>query len=389
LIDMGIEGQLEIHLQRAALESTRVDISSSRPLQASRVLHGKTIEQALQLLPLLFSVCGIAQACAAVRACEQALGLQAEADLEQRRDSLMQMETLREHLWRIALDWPVFIGEQAMHEPVAALLVLQKRHRQALSAEFDLFLPTTTTPCPAPEPLADLIGDIDTLLAQTVFDMVPSDWLGLRGPRALQDWAQSGATVAARLIRHVIDQGWSDAGRCAITALPALDGDALRRATLQDGFIAQPQWQGDCHETSPLTRNNSPLLQALRADYGNGLLVRLVARLTELARRGQDLDTETDTGTGNNLYEQPLSNPGTGIGQAAAARGQLFHRVAIDHQTVIDYRILAPTEWNFHPQGVVAASLATLSGDPAPVEQQARLLINAIDPCVAYRLSID
>ena len=79
-------------------------------------------------------------------------------------------------------------------------------------------------------------------------------------------------------------------------------------------------------------------------------------------------------------------NPG--IGRASAARGQLFHRVFLEGERVSVYQILAPTEWNFHPRGVVAVSLATLKGDKGEMERQARLLINAIDPCVSYELGI-
>ncbi|OQX44500.1 MAG: hypothetical protein B0D85_06840, partial [Candidatus Sedimenticola endophacoides] len=78
-----------------------------------------------------------------------------------------------------------------------------------------------------------------------------------------------------------------------------------------------------------------------------------------------------------------------GIGHSIAARGQLLHRVKLNGERVAAYQILAPTEWNFHPRGVVARSLAGVAGTREQMEQQARLLINAIDLCVSYELSID
>jgi Ni,Fe-hydrogenase I large subunit len=71
-----------------------------------------------------------------------------------------------------------------------------------------------------------------------------------------------------------------------------------------------------------------------------------------------------------------------------AARGLLLHRVTLQAGQISDYRILAPTEWNFHPQGVVAQALGSLRGDPEWVERAAGQLIEAIDPCVGYSLSI-
>ena len=79
----------------------------------------------------------------------------------------------------------------------------------------------------------------------------------------------------------------------------------------------------------------------------------------------------------------------TGIGQVDAARGRLVHRAIVDGDRVESYQILAPTEWNFHPRGVLANSLAALdASDKETLTEQASLLITAIDPCVGYELRI-
>ena len=63
------------------------------------------------------------------------------------------------------------------------------------------------------------------------------------------------------------------------------------------------------------------------------------------------------------------------------ARGLLFHWVRLDHAgAVVDYRVLAPTEWNFHPAGTLARSLAALAPNDGA---RARTLAAAFDPCVA------
>ena len=82
--------------------------------------------------------------------------------------------------------------------------------------------------------------------------------------------------------------------------------------------------------------------------------------------------------------------PGTGLAQVQAARGLLVHRVQIDAGRVTGYRILAPTEWNFHPRGVVATGLADIVANTAPdqLEPLARLFIAAVDPCVDYDLQL-
>jgi hypothetical protein len=63
-------------------------------------------------------------------------------------------------------------------------------------------------------------------------------------------------------------------------------------------------------------------------------------------------------------------------------RPPFFHKIA-------NYAILAPTEWNFHPQGILAAALASLdASDDDELRQQAGRLIGAIDPCVSYVFEI-
>jgi coenzyme F420-reducing hydrogenase alpha subunit len=123
---------------------------------------------------------------------------------------------------------------------------------------------------------------------------------------------------------------------------------------------------------------------------GNGLLPRLSAQLVELATLQQSLYICLE-----HLDEpvEPLAaatEKGVGIAQVPAARGLLVHRVEVDRGRIRDYRILAPTEWNFHPRGVVARGLSTLSPvDTDTLERQARLFVTAVDPCVDYHLTID
>jgi len=78
------------------------------------------------------------------------------------------------------------------------------------------------------------------------------------------------------------------------------------------------------------------------------------------------------------------------MGVVEAARGRLMHRIKIAQGRVADYAILAPTEWNFHPEGIAVQGLkGLLFESEAQLRQQAALWINAIDPCVGYELKIN
>ena len=383
---MGIEGRLSIGLSTACGCVNQVSIDSSRPLYAARVLHGKRVPEALKMLPMLFSICGVAQACAGVRACEQALGVKAAAHMEALREALVAMETMREHLWRILLDWPGFLGQMPVKKGMTGMLALQCDHRLALTAGRDPFQLCVAGHFPAPRLSRDFVKEAGLILEQLVFGMSPAQWLNIESSNALEKWATSVETMAARLFRYVMRMQWSEVGRCEVAGLPVMDAGHVQQMLEHDEFIRRPRWFGDCRETTSLTRVDSPLLQHLRSRYGNGLLVRLVARLTELAQLSGNL---IPTMMAVAEEESPVRMHNPGLGQVAAARGQLLHRVQVENERIVRYQILAPTEWNFHPQGVLAMSLAALQGDVVKMQQQAELLINAIDPCVGYELSID
>lgn len=58
--------------------------------------------------------------------------------------------------------------------------------------------------------------------------------------------------------------------------------------------------------------------------------------------------------------ETRLDADGIGLVQVQAVRGLLIHRLELRQERVYDYRIVAPAEWNFHPEGVVAQGLKPL-----------------------------
>lgn len=390
---MQIEGRLRIDLYPNTVRAQRVVIRSSRPLQAARIFTGKRAEQVLTQLPLLFSICGIAQATAAMRALRQALGGHETAGSDRACALLVAVESAREHLWRILLDWPALLGETPNARLAASIQPLPQAFRQALFADGEAFSLHSEVRADGGA-LETLISGLERLMAEQVFDGAVADWCGIDGEAALYDWARRADTVAARLLRQVIEAGWQSVGRSDVPPLPALPVDELNRRLAADDaerFIAEPRWKAQAHETTALTQQaGQPLIQALQAAHGNGLLTRLAARLAALAglpaclrRRASELDA------GPAPRESPGLPDGIGIGQVEAARGRLVHRVELADTRVRRYQILAPTEWNFHPDGALARGLAGLpAADSETLQCQAALLVNALDPCVGHELKV-
>ena len=84
-----------------------------------------------------------------------------------------------------------------------------------------------------------------------------------------------------------------------------------------------------------------------------------------------------------------VDSQGRGWALVDTARGQLLHVAGVAEGAVAFYRIVAPTEWNFHPRGALPGLLI---GAPAPSQAAAErlgvLAIQALDPCVAHRVEV-
>lgn len=86
------------------------------------MLEGRSSAEVAALLPLLYSICAKAQSHACAGALESAMGLSALPETRYRRQLTLMLESIREHLWRMLLDWPRLSGETAQREPLAALV---------------------------------------------------------------------------------------------------------------------------------------------------------------------------------------------------------------------------------------------------------------------------
>lgn len=379
-------GKIRIELLHRAGRVTEARVLSARP-EAARVLVGKTPEQALATVPLLFSLCGNAQSHAALLACRAALGLTAEPEADAARELLVSMETLREHSWRILLDWPKLLGRQADKTTISALLKIAAQFRLCLFNDGEAFKFDSRLVTDA-QRLSVLMAELTALTDSAVFDRGLKQFYQLDSEAELRAWLAQSDSLSAALLNALYDMNWQALGDNDVACLPTLDNQAIHRQLQQEdlsAFCRAPQWQGQCYESTPLNRQQTlPLIAELQCRYGNGLLVRFAAVLQEVANGLLRIDHFGDrqSATGN-VFD------GIALAQVQAARGLLIHRLALRQGQVYDYRIIAPTEWNFHPVGVVAQGLINLSAsDTDSLRRQAEWLINAVDPCVAYDLNL-
>ncbi|RMF17775.1 MAG: hypothetical protein D6758_05680 [Gammaproteobacteria bacterium] len=167
-----------------------------------------------------------------------------------------------------------------------------------------------------------------------------------------------------------------------LPALPSLDETLiLQHLEWLDGqinehpdFVSLPALPAGCAENTPdRTDNRAPLTSRVR-------------QLTERIRASLEA-LKTDT------PESALPCGARRIGDRAlswteTSRGWLIHSLALKDGRTRRYRIVAPTEWNFHPQGPVAHHLkAAAQSSGMPDEHSARLIALAWNPCVPLQVS--
>ena len=377
----GIQHQPELDPQPSSADSLagsyqlrpgqRHSISGQRPVLAAgrlgTILRGMKGVEVGEALASLFTLCAHAH----VRTSRMALAAAAGREEHAAEDGgRLLLDTARDHLRTIALDWPRLLGGPAY--AAASLQWLRG--------------------CPLP--LANTRAWQDASLAalsewleHEVLGETCADWLvRCREKDALAHWCSTRAErlAAARCLSECYPL--ADTLRPPARCLAVLGGGPERQQTqlraLADAiatdpvFVQRPTWLGECAENGPWSRLR---YTAERPPLAYSAWTRLASRWLELVEIGA---FRADTpGSVPLLASGALAlEPGQALAWCEMGRGLLFHWVRVDAQGAVeDYRVLAPTEWNFHPQGALAGAVERLGATDTAA---AHLLAAAFDPCV-------
>jgi hypothetical protein len=353
-------GDLRVTARMNAGVICGVHVASTRPDVARTLLSGRQVRAVQAAVPTLFAVCGTSQSVACNLALAAACGHDPTPALATAGSSVA-LETLCETACQVLLRWPTWLDERPSPSAVATARALML-HGLARSA-----------------PPASVLQ----ACAQAVFGCSASVWLALPGWDAVLQWASHGGTPAARTLASL--HGADDAAARPHATVPLLPPASaalalpLAQLALADpGFCARPLWMGQAAETGARARlRHDALLHQRAGRPASRPAQRLAARLRELASL---LAAHQECAAGCATLED-----GVGVGWVDNVRGLLLHVARVQGDRVLDYRIVAPTEWNLHPQGAVACDLLdTPVRDPADAMARATRSVRSLDPCVAF-----
>lgn len=331
------------------------NIIRHRPAGLRRLLCGRPADAWPDLTAAVFTLCGHVHRATALRAVAAARGFVETPG--QREVVAQQWHTAREHVRRILLDWEM---------PTA---LARESAARSLSN------------CPLLHTDDQVTGlrALGTWLQVHLLGLPPAEWLDRwdRGGAAwLAEWCDSHDGAAAAFLRSVRER----AQQVNVAAQPLLlGGDEAAQRNLAAQLAAVPE-ADDEEAMAPLAQDGVETGAWTRQCQGkhgkeHNAWMRMASRLIDLARLG------AHEGAGWLGRGALTTAPGEAMAWTEMARGLLVHWVRLDAGRVSHCRVLAPTDWNFHPRGAFAQALPQLE------EGDALLLSAAFDPCVPARLA--
>ncbi len=365
---------IDVNVAVQAGRVAKVDIRSARAFGLGRLAAGRSAGDAVAVIGRLFSLCATAHRVAAVTAIEAARAERPDPNSARARIAAVIAERLVE-LLRGTLTM------LAAEEFASLAPALRRIGRAARSYE-------------APLPNAGAAGAATDELAQALATLGLAPGV-LADAQSFDCWLSSDSVVARRL-RPLAESEEASFGTLDLDPLE-VEADRVIGANLREhgaAFSARPALAGQIPETGALARNaRHPLLSALVERHGAGLLARLVARLVEVcetpARLRAALIDGNDDANADVVHAYSMGKQ-SGLAAVQCARGRLYHLAEIaDDGGVERLEILAPTEWNFHPQGSLARALnGACVGIGAAARLRVERLVAAFDPCVAVRVDL-
>ena len=372
-----IAGRLNITVQYDGKKIQTVLINSTRPKSITRLFEGKSPEEVFNFIPLIFSLCGTAQTVASAMAIESLRGVKVPKEVEVARSVLIYLETAKELSFRLSKDWLERV-------PLIDVSEVMECYRSALSQLGSaLNLQTQASSNQAQFNYADLLYSLEKLLLPLTSFCEKSTSVEL------------GITPLSQLVDNLNAQFEGVELGPSAPAL-TLASEYLEHKLESDDaavFCSRPRIETNgkflCVETGVWAQHaDTTLIRQAEAEGSHQLTLRFIALVYELASIPAKIREIINSETGRLGV-----TASEGLATVNTARGLLVHKVTLesvnDEERINKYHIIAPTEWNFHPEGSLISILQGVEVSRKNLMPLLDKLILAIDPCVAYDIKIE
>ncbi len=382
---MPIEGEISIVVIVENDKINTLQIDSSRPSKITELFVGKSIQQVENSLNLLYQLCNVAHRFGFLQLLNKS-GIVKLSDNElSAYQLLLDIETVKEHCFSIASKWQ---ESNTIDKAVTPVLTTLNSIRQHLFANGD-GLSLEDKRLNSFSVVAPFIDDLDKQLHDFLLGGGYREHTVFSDVNAFNQWIQAEKTHSAVFLHTLQQQNLTNLGTTNTRFLPLLSAKEIGTLLKDESFICKPNYQNIIYESTPISRlKTHTLVKAL----GSGIMGRYSAQLVEIfALLSRIQQNYKNIQLEDICYKTNVSNlNSSALVCVEAARGKLFHQANIKNNHIVDYQILSPTQWNFHPQGVLREMIKTLNfHDKDDLRRRIALLVNSLDPCVGCNIKVN
>ncbi len=388
---MPIEGEIKISVVARSGQVEAVSITSTRPLHITKLFAGKSIDSVADIMNAIYHLCNTAHRFAFLRLLDESTVIKLSQNEIQAYELLLDLETIREHCFSIASKWSQDT-DNIVDTNIINLLAILK--------EISATLFVNTDPLSLADKELQSFNSIDKLILK-LEQQLQNLLIGSKNNAefvftdmdSFNDWLKVGKSKSVTFLNYLQQHQLNEIGNVEVSHLPDLDLQEVSILLNNDAYIQRPSYQDTTCETTPYSRQSKhQFIKQLVNVHGNGVLTRAVSQLLEVfellnkvKRNYRNIESENIS---YNIQFPVLAT--SALVQLEAARGRLVHQLCIENEKIKTYQILAPTEWNFHPEGILNHMIKSLNfTDKEDLISKVRLLVNAIDPCVGYSIEVD
>jgi coenzyme F420-reducing hydrogenase alpha subunit len=388
---MPIEGEIKISVVARSGQVESVSITSTRPLHITKLFAGKSIDSVADIMNALYHLCNTAHRFAFLRLLDESTVITLSQNEIQAYNLLLDLETIREHCFSIASKWSQDT-DNLVDTNIINLLATLKEINSTLFANTDA-LSLADKELQSFNSIEKLIIKLEQQLQNLLIGSKNNSESIFTDMDSFNNWLQVGESKSVTFLNYLQQHKLNEMGDVKVFHLPDLDPEELSGLLDNEVYIRQPSYQDTTCETTPYSRQSKhQFIKQLVNVHGNGVLTRAVSQLLEVFELLNKVKCDY-----KNIKAETISYKvqfptleKSALVQLEAARGRLVHQLSIENEKIKSYQILAPTEWNFHPKGVLNHMIKSLNfTDKEDLINKVRLLINAIDPCVGYSIKVD
>ena len=388
---MSIEGEIKISVVARSGQVESVSITSTRPLHITKLFAGKSIDSVADIMNALYQLCNTAHRFAFLRLLDESAVITLSQNEIQAYKLLLDLETIREHCFSIASKWSQDT-DNLVDTNIINLLATLKEINSTLFANTDA-LSLADKELQSFNSIDELIIKLDQQLQNLLIGSKNNSESIFTDMNSFNNWLQVGKSKSVIFLNYLQQHRLNKIGDVKVSHLPDLNLQEVSTLLNNDAYIQHPSYQEITCETTPYSRQSKhQFIKQLVNAHGNGVLTRAVSQLLEVFELLHKVKHDyRDIESENISYNIQLPVLETSaLVQLEAARGRLVHQLSIENEKIKTYQILAPTEWNFHPEGVLNHMIKSLNfTDKEDLIKRVRLLVNAIDPCVGYSVEVD